>query len=72
VSWALHTSHPTRSTATGFPGPIEYINRRNIGKGMASVVGAALPLLAPQSFAQGTLERRVAFTKDTGFLQSVC
>ena len=39
---------------------------------MASVVGAALPLLAPQSFAQGTLERRVAFTKDTRFLQSVC
>lgn len=38
---------------------------------MSSVVGAALPLLAPQSFAQGTLERRVAFTKDAGFLQTV-
>lgn len=38
---------------------------------MSTIVGAALPLLAPQSFAQGTLERRVASTKDADFVQTV-
>ena len=38
---------------------------------MSGVIAAALPLLAPQSFAQGTLERRVASTKDTAFMQTV-
>lgn len=38
---------------------------------MSGIIGGALPLLAPQSFAQGTLERRVASTKQTDFLQTV-